>query len=155
MLSTKPERTGWRDERISRRHREWGCCGAVDIDFLLVEFSASYPYAIIEYKHEKAALSQQLLNGNFYQAEKTLHKNTYQALSTLGSLAKIPVIVCSYSDNLSQYMTYPVNEYAKWSYGKGLQKFNEIEYVKFLYKIRGLKMPFELEKQLKNRKYEK
>lgn len=45
-----PERTGWRDENLSRRHREWGFhCPAVDLGFLLIEYdtgeahSSSHP----------------------------------------------------------------------------------------------------------------
>ena len=59
MGSTTKERTGWRDERISQRHRLWGVeCQAIDLDFLLVEYRSEYddirPVAIIEYKHECA-----------------------------------------------------------------------------------------------------
>lgn len=33
---TAQERTGWRDEEISARHRIWGVnCPAVDLDFLM------------------------------------------------------------------------------------------------------------------------
>lgn len=38
------ERTGWRDERLSRRHREWGFdCPMVDCDFIAVEFDHKEP----------------------------------------------------------------------------------------------------------------
>ena len=37
MAEVRPERTGWRDEKLSQRHRMWGWdCPAVDIDFLLL-----------------------------------------------------------------------------------------------------------------------
>ncbi len=36
--SVRQERTGWRDEKISQRHREWGYnCPAVDLDFEVVD----------------------------------------------------------------------------------------------------------------------
>lgn len=39
MKAVAEERNGWRDERISKRHRQWGRdCPAVDIDFLMLEY---------------------------------------------------------------------------------------------------------------------
>ena len=55
VMEVKKERSGWRDEGISRRHRLWGVsCSATDIDFLLVEYIYNTPKAIIEYKNEHA-----------------------------------------------------------------------------------------------------
>lgn len=49
------ERTGWRDQEISRRHRRWGFhCMATDVDFLLVEHHVGMPIALVEYKHWRA-----------------------------------------------------------------------------------------------------
>ena len=49
------ERSGWRDEWISKRHRLWGFdCPAVDIDFLMLEYDRSVPCALIEYKEQHA-----------------------------------------------------------------------------------------------------
>jgi len=48
---TRPERTQWRDQKLSERHRAWGFnCPAIDIDFLMVEFHTGKPVAIIDYK---------------------------------------------------------------------------------------------------------
>lgn len=48
---TANERSGWRDERISRRHRKWGFhCPGTDLDFTLVEFNAGNPVAVVDYK---------------------------------------------------------------------------------------------------------
>ena len=53
---TRQERTGWRDEGISRRHRTWGVAlTAVDLDFMLVEYTDGKATALIEYKSEHAA----------------------------------------------------------------------------------------------------
>ena len=49
-MEVRNERTGWRDEGISRRHRLWGVtCAATDIDFLLVEQNYNTPRAIVEW----------------------------------------------------------------------------------------------------------
>jgi hypothetical protein len=50
------ERTGWRDDALSVRHRAWGQdCPAVDLDFLLIEYDQGVPVALGEYKHFKSA----------------------------------------------------------------------------------------------------
>jgi hypothetical protein len=51
----RQERTGWRDQEISERHRQWGAgCPAVDLDFLLTEIHVGEPTALVEYKHFRA-----------------------------------------------------------------------------------------------------
>jgi hypothetical protein len=48
----RQERTGWRDQEISERHRLWGAsCPVVDLDFLLTEIHVGEPMALVEYKH--------------------------------------------------------------------------------------------------------
>jgi hypothetical protein len=48
------ERTGWRDESVSRRHRKWGFdCPATDLDFMLLEYNHGAPVAVVDYKHYK------------------------------------------------------------------------------------------------------
>lgn len=45
------ESTGWRDQRISRRHRMYGLnVPAVDVDFALVEYDMAEPKLIVDYK---------------------------------------------------------------------------------------------------------
>ena len=57
-MEVQQERTGWRDEGISRRHRLWGVtCTATDIDFLLVGYNYNTP---------------QKLSASQYQALKNL-----------------------------------------------------------------------------------
>ena len=69
VMEVKKERSGWRDEGISRRHRLWGVsCSATDIDFLLVEYIYNTPKAIIEYKNEHAP--PQKLSASQYQVLK-------------------------------------------------------------------------------------
>ena len=51
----RAERTGWRDQALSDRHREWGFnCPSVDLDFLMVEYNIGLPVALVEYKNERA-----------------------------------------------------------------------------------------------------
>ena len=149
MPETRPERTGWRDEAISRRHREWGACAGVDIDFLLVEYRAGYPYALIEYKNKTSELGKAILAKNWTEANNILCDNTYQALRNLGDKAKIPVLVCIYDKNdRSKYIVFALNYYAK-TYVPQLKMYDEIGYVQLLYEIRGMIMPVSLIEKLK------
>ena len=53
----RQERTGWRDQAISLRHRTWGFnCPGVDFDFLMLEYSTGKPVAVVEYKHYRARM---------------------------------------------------------------------------------------------------
>jgi hypothetical protein len=51
---TAYERSGWRDQEISQRHRNWGFhCPSVDLDFLLLEYYFGQPIALVDYKHHQ------------------------------------------------------------------------------------------------------
>lgn len=132
MQGVKPERTGWRDEALSRRHRNWGvACCATDIDFLLVEYSGQgRPAAIVEYKNEHAP------------ERRSSHPN-YQALIYLGNCAKIPVIAVRYASDFSWWKPVPLNNTAKMYCTIG-QILTEQEWVKLLYKMRGCEVTQEV-----------
>lgn len=128
MSETAKERTGWRDERISQRHRLWGVeCKATDIDFLLLEYSNDFgkitPAAIIEYKHE-------------YAPPQMLNNCQYLALKTLGDKADLPIFAVRYNDSFTQFLVVPVNKYAT-STIRERQQMTEKEYVNFLFCLRG------------------
>ena len=124
MQEVRQERTGWRDEAISQRHRKWGWdCPAVDIDFLLLEYDNSKAVAIIEYKHERAR-------------PQLASRPSYQALINLGNRAGIPVIAVRYTDDFSTWKAVPLNTKAKeWLPER--QEMTEREWVTLLYNIRG------------------
>ena len=125
MPKVREERTNWRDEMISKKHREWGWdCPAVDVDFLLVEYDRAEPAAIIEYKKYNAA------------AVNPDHPSM-RALSSLGERAGLPFFIVRYCiDEPGNYVTTPANYVATRHLG-GTVEFTEEEYVNFLYKLRG------------------
>lgn len=128
MPEVRPERTGWRDEALSRRHRRWGWdCPAVDLDFLFLEYDHGKASAIVEYKNEHAA------------PQYASHP-TYQAMIDLGNRAGIPVIACRYSDDFSVWKVVPLNEHAKQHIPKRLET-DEKGWVRLLYRIRGYEVP--------------
>ncbi len=131
MPEVRPERTGWRDEGLSRRHRLWGWdCPAVDIDFLLLEYNHGRASALVEYKS---------LHAGF---QDTSHP-TYRALADLGNRAGIPVLICYYTDDFAEYWAAPLNYVAKrfladWAI------MTEQQWVGLLYRIRGYEVPQEV-----------
>lgn len=124
--AVKQERTGWRDQKLSERHRLWGWdCPAVDIDFLMLEYDKGKAVALVEYKHQNAPM------------QKITHP-TYQALIDLGNRAKIPVFNVRYADSFLWWIVTPLNSNAQ-HYLPEQKKMTEQEWVAFLYRLRGRK----------------
>ena len=131
MPEVRQERSGWRDENLSRRHRRWGWdCPAVDLDFLFLEYDKGKATAIVEYKNEHAA------------PQYAVHP-TYQAMIDLGTRAGIPVLACRYSDDFTLWKVVPLNDEAK-KHLPGRKEMTEREWVKFLYGLRGYDCPQEV-----------
>lgn len=120
----RPERTHWRDERISKKHKLWGWdCPAIDIDFLMVEYDHGKAVALVEYKHECAA------------PQKPSHPS-YRALVDLGNRAGLPVLAVRYADDFSWWRVVPLNQAAKqWLPDR--QVMGELDWVRLLYRMRG------------------
>jgi len=92
-MEVRQERTGWRDQELSLRHRMWGWdCPMVDLDFLGLEYDTKKPACLVEYKHECA---------------KPGHKKeaSYQALIELGNgyRAGIPVFAVRYASDFTWF----------------------------------------------------
>ena len=131
MPDVRPERTGWRDLELSKRHRMWGWdCPAVDLDFLFLEYDKGEPVALIEYKNEHAP-------------PQFASHPTYQAMIRLGTRAGCPVFCARYKSDFSQFRVVPLNDLAKgWITRRA--EMTEREFVSFLYRIRGYEAPTEM-----------
>ncbi len=128
MPDVRNERTGWRDEGISKWHRKLGWnCPAVDIDFLLLEYDKGKACALIEYKNEHAAL-------------QCPSHPTYRAMIDLGNRANLPVMAVRYTSDYKTFKVIPLNGVAKELLPER-KVMEEKEYVTFLYGIRGRKVP--------------
>jgi len=121
---TSNERTGWRDENLSLRHRKWGkACYAVDIDFLVVEYGSESPAALIEYKHY------------FAQRSDITHSN-YKVLSKLAERARIPFCIAIYYPDVWAFNVIPVNERAMKYFNESII-YTEKQFVEILYKMKS------------------
>lgn len=128
MPEVRPERTGWRDENLSARHRRWGWdTPAVDLDFLFLEYDRGKAVALVEYKNEHAA-------------PQYVSHPTYQALIDLGNRAGIPVFAARYKDDFSEWKVVSLNDLAK-RYISERKEMTEQDWVRLLYKIRGYDVP--------------
>lgn len=93
----KDERTGWRDSKLSERHRTWGVnCPAVDIDLLMLEYNKGKASAIVEYKNEHA------------QEQRQDHPS-YRALKDLADRANLPAFAVRYADDFSWWRVVALN----------------------------------------------
>lgn len=103
--NVRQERTGWRCEAISQRHRQWGYnCPAVDLDFVMAEYNYGKPCALIEYKEKQARMP-------------SLDHPTYIALSDLannyvGVDGGLPFFLVFYCSNDWWFRMIPVNKRA-------------------------------------------
>lgn len=131
MPEVRQEKTGWRDQRISERHRRWGWdCPAVDVDFLMLEYDRGKAVAVVEYKNEHA------------KPQYRTHP-TYQALIDLGNRAGVPVFGVRYADDWSWWRVTPLNDLAKKQVPKQTPMTEE-EWVTLLYRVRGTEVPADL-----------
>lgn len=136
--TVREERNHWRNQAISERHRLWGFnVPMVDIDFLVIEYSAGKTKAIIEYKHECEAVDFTVPN------DRGMHPKSYSALNNLANRAWLPFFVVVYSDDFKSWKVYPRNMWAK-EYLKQEVTMSEEEYIIFLYKLRGMFAPPEI-----------
>lgn len=140
-----------RDAWLSQRHRLWGYnVPAMDIDFLMVEYDKCVPKALIDYKHEHAAID--------------LTNVGARTLCKLGDMAHIPAFIVRYGhsnqdgfwgdiaeDSKPWFQILPLNLYA---HGKDMPtednntKITELVFVTWLYNIRGRTIPPAIAKQL-------
>lgn len=122
------ERTGFRDETMSRRHRLYGRdVPCTDIDMIHTEYDNAVPKALIEYKGEHA--------GPVLPTDPNI-----RCITNLANMAGLPVFGVRYAQNLSWLRVAPLNDAAK-AFVPEVSLITEPQYVELLYKLRGRKMP--------------
>jgi len=129
------ERTGWRDQEISARHRRWGFnCPAVDVDFMLIEYDEGIPVAIIDYK---LGLQREVEpTAANHRAQQNLYvKANHQYIP-------VPHYIVTYETQPAwRFRIRAVGVYAliymKVAGGTELRTLSESEYVAWLYEMRS------------------
>jgi len=135
------ERTGFRDQALSERHRTWGFdCPCVDIDFLLLEFDRAETAATVDYKH--------------YQAEVNLASASIKAMAKLrnSDCEQIPCFIARYWPETWAFRVTPVNvpaisiciNHPNCRSTDGVLDLSEYEWVNLLYSIRGKRPTFDV-----------
>lgn len=128
---TSYERSHWRDEAISLRHRRWwgDNCPAVDLDFLLLEFHHGVSVAIIDYKHHAKRNPLQGLDTNTIKALGGLYNERHENL---------PFIVTRYwPDDGWGCKALPMNDRARQLMGaQDWVPLTERSWVGWLYQLR-------------------
>lgn len=134
------ERTGWRDEWISERHRTFGVnVPCVDIDCIILsegadmsesgwnvmEYDKRVPRALIEYKAVGATI-------NIFDANN-------KALCCLADMASLPFFIVVYDKAKLEYEVIPIN-YKAEELTSNNKVFAEPEFVEFLHAIRKEKV---------------
>jgi hypothetical protein len=137
---SREERTGWRSEWISRRHREWdGNCPFVDFDFVGIEFDRGAPRSVVEYKDDRA------------QPVDMMHP-AFRAMRTIadGDHKPLPFLVARYRQDVAAFKVFAANDAACDSAGLPLdgEIMSERDYVGLLYHLRGRPLPSHLARKL-------
>ena len=131
MVEVARERTGWRDEKISLRHRDWGlACQATDLDFLLLEYTTHHGRPVL------AALIEYKMRNNLIPPN--LNTGQYSALIRFCDIDNLPFFVVIYREDCSEFSVIPCNGSAIYWLQKEC-RMSEFEYVTFLYHLRGEK----------------
>lgn len=124
---TAHERTGWRDQEISNRHRQWGFnCPSVDLDFVMVEYNFGAPVAIVDYKHHLSNMPV------------TPSHPTMKALGSLYGVngKQLPFFISYYWPDTWAFRVKPFNERAREILPAESWDMTERQWVELLYALR-------------------
>lgn len=143
----RQERTGWRDEWFSNRHRLWGLdAPIVDLDYVeslavYAEYDGAIPRALIEAKHYRAEWPPPMDKNNLTLLELA---NGYSYFSFREG---IPFCMVRYWPETACFCVLPVNQQAAQWFTK-YEFMCEREFVRRLYEIRLRELPQDIAARL-------
>lgn len=155
------ERSGWRDQEISLRHRKWGFnCPCTDLDFMLLEYNHGAPVAVVDYKHHEKQKPLDGMDDNAIKAMSNLFdervvdlaRDALEALDNRDSEAargyikviadrgqNLPFFVARYWPGIWAFKVLAMNEPAKrWLRGGDWVPMSELTWVTGLYRMRQI-----------------
>ena len=126
---TANERSGWRDEELSRRHRLWGRnVPVMDIDCVWAEYDQLQPVALNEFKKRDAPSSRE----------------QREVLVNLADRAGLPAFGVRYWPGTEwRFKVWPFNDHAR-QWLPGVEEMREADFVDLLYCIRHRVVPVDL-----------
>ena len=121
------ERTNWRDQALSNRHRAWGFnCPAVDLDFVMSEYNHGVPVALIEYKERHAKKPD--LSHPSYASMKSLADDRH---------TPIPFFIAAYCQRTWTFKVFPLNDSAEQKLAPYKDKIlSEQQFVEIITRLR-------------------
>lgn len=134
MQQVRPERSGWRDQALSERHRQWGWdLPCLDIDCMFIEYNNGKAAAIVEYKNENAAP----INPDH---------PSIRAMIGLANNSDIPAYLVRYATDFSWFKVHSLNGFGKKYLihdGHNVEQvqMDETGYIALMHEVRGLKPP--------------
>lgn len=127
----KREKTGWRDQKLSQRHREWGWnTPFADVDFVCVEYDMKKVMGLFDYKRETAPWPPDEQDASLL------------ALADLADRGRVPFFIVRYGRDIDWFEArcFSYQAHSAWaSYHK--RRMSELEWVTFLYKLRARSVP--------------
>lgn len=129
-----PEHTGWRDRQLSLRHRDWGYDAPfADFDWVCIEYDLKKAMGLFDYKSETAPWPPDQTGSG---------KATLAALADMADKGRVPFFVVRYQRPFEWFEPYCWSNLAHkgWADFDG-RRLSEIEWVTFLYKLRGRPVP--------------
>lgn len=145
------ERTRVRDDSLSLRHRTWGFnVPCLDLDFIVAEYDARKPVALIDYKYGLDRLEGAL---------RLDERDNLAVLARLADAASLPAFAVCYDRRPWRFRVHPLNDRARETEPRyqpnpdvlnrvvGLygQELSEVAFVRFLYLLRGRRAPADVE----------
>ena len=144
MPEVKAQRNIDRDDSgYSLLHRSWGFdAPMVDLDAIehatglvrgiWLEYDRGAPVALMETKKAH---------------EGDMHPSAAAAVAQLGDRATIPFFVVRHSTDFTEWQVHPANKTALQWLGE-MARWTEVEYVGFLYQLRGRVMPNRIREEI-------
>ncbi len=137
----KAERTGWRDNSLSARHRTvWGFdCPAVDLDWWVVEYDSGLPVLVIDYKNWRAP----------WPPARDMNAKALGALCLPGG-RPIPMMFVRYRKDPWEFVVMAGNAWADEHFPRFRSGWvmSERLYVRWLYRARGRDVPLHVGERL-------
>ncbi len=126
-MSSRKERTGWRDQALSEKHREWGYdLPMVDLDFLCLEYAGGGKLKLAALIDYKAGLERGVDNWA---------DSIYLVQHQLAEKAGLPFFIVKYDAREWYFLIHPVNALARLFCNEG-QRMSETAYRAFLQSLR-------------------